>query len=156
MKGNPTVIQTLNQALKHQLTAINQYFLHARMCRNWGLSALDSKEYGASIRAMKNADSLMSRILFLEALPNLQDLGKLYIGEDAAEIIRCDLEMATQTRQGLVEAVTCCETEQDYVSRELLEGILEENEEHVDWLETQRDLISKTGLQNYLQSMMDD
>ena len=156
MKGNPAVIQSLNQALKQQLTAINQYFLHARMCRNWGLSALDSKEYGASIRAMKNADSLMNRILFLEALPNLQDLGKLYIGEDVEEMIRCDLEMATETRQGLVEAVTCCETEQDYVSRELLEGILEENEEHVDWLETQRDLISKTGLQNYLQSMMDD
>ncbi len=154
MKANPEVTGVLNQALKHQLTAINQYFLHARMCRNWGLTELDTRAYSASINAMKHADRLMQRILFLEALPNLQDLGKLYIGEEAVETIRCDLELATGIRQGLVDGIAGLEAAQDYISRELLEAVLEDNEEHIDWLETQLDLVEKTGLQNYLQSMM--
>jgi len=156
MKGDPKVNQSLNQALKNELTAINQYFLHARMCRNWGLEELNEKEYQASIRAMKNADEIIERILFLEGLPNLQDLGKLLIGEDVPEIIHGDYQMATDMRNGLVDAIGYCETVKDYITRELLEKILGHNEEHIDWLETQTDLINKIGLENYLQSLLDD
>lgn len=156
MKGDPTVNQWLNQVLKNELTAINQYFLHARMCKNWGLEALNEHAYAASIRAMKNADALIERILFLEDLPNLQDLGKLLIGEDVPEIIQGDYRVASDTRTGLVDAIQHCESDRDYVSRELLESILEHNEAHIDWLETQTGLINSVGLENYLQSMLND
>lgn len=152
MKGKATIHQTLNQVLKNELIAINQFFLHARMCRNWGLQSLDEREYKASFEAMKMADRLIERILFLEGLPNLQDLGKLCIGENVPEILTMDLQFRERCRDDLATAIGACETEQDYVSRELLNGILEEVEEHIDWLETQLSLIDKTGLQNYLQS----
>lgn len=156
MKGKPVIKQALNLALKNQLTAINQYFLHARMCKDWGLEGLNKADYKRSIKAMKQADRLIERILFLEGLPNLQDLGKLYIGEDVPEIIANDLRMATEVAVQLREAVVSCEAEQDYVSREVLENLLGEEEETIDWLETQSWLIKESGLQNYLQSMMDE
>ena len=152
MKGKPIINKKLNQLLKNELTAINQFFLHARMCRHWGLESLNEREYKASIKAMKMADKLIERILFLEGLPNLQDLGKLSIGEDVPEFLNGDLQFREGCRQDLVIAIRACEAEQDYVSRELLDGILEEVEEHIDWLETQVDLIDKISLQNYLQS----
>jgi len=152
MKGKATIHQTLNQILKNELIAINQFFLHARMCRHWGLESLNEREYKASIEAMKQSDSLIERILFLEGLPNLQDLGKLRIGEDVPELLRMDLQLREHCRADLATAIGDCETEQDYISRELLSGILEEVEEHIDWLETQLVLIDRTGLQNYLQS----
>ena len=154
MKGDPKVIQSLNQVLKNELSAINQYFLHARMCRNWGLDALNEHEYKASIRAMKNADALMERILFLEALPNLQDMGKLLIGEDVEEILKGDHQLEQGHHAHMLEAITSCEGQQDYVSRELLDAMLAHKEERIDWLETQIDLIEKTGLKNYLQSAL--
>lgn len=156
MKGDPKVNQYLNLALKNELMAINQYFLHARMCKNWGLGELNEKEYESSIKAMKNADEIIERILFLEGLPNLQDLGKLLIGENVAEMIKGDFQMATDTRKDLVDCIAYCESVKDYVSRELFEGILKDNEEHIDWSETQLDLINKIGIENYSQSMMND
>lgn len=152
MKTNPAIIQRLNQLLKNELTAINQFFLHARMARHWGFERLNDKEYKASIKAMKLADNLIERILFLEGLPNLQDLGRLMIGEDVPELLSGDLQFRSACRTDIVDAISFCEAEQDYVSRELLDSLLEEVEEHVDWLETQLDVIEKTGLKNYLQS----
>jgi len=154
MKGDAKVIEYLNKVLVNELTAINQYFLHARMFRNWGLKKLDEYEYHESVDEMKHADKLINRILFLEGLPNLQQLNKLMIGEDVPEALKCDLQLEYQALPVLREAIAHCESVNDYVSRELFEDILESEEEHVDWLETQLGLIDRTGLQNYLQSQM--
>lgn len=156
MKGDTKSIEHLNRVLKNELTAINQYFLHARMLRHWGLSALDAHRYKASIRAMKEADALIERILFLEGLPNLQNLGKLLIGETPEECLAGDLRLAgSQHRPALLEAIAVAESAGDYVSRELLEGFLEHCEAEIDWLETQQSLIAAVSLPNYLQSHMD-
>ncbi len=151
---NTTVVVYLNQVLKNELTAINQYFLHSRMFKNWGLHTLASHEYEESIDEMKHADRLIERILFLEGLPNLQELGALKIGETPEEVINCDLVLEMDAMPVLREAISYCETEQDYVSRELFESILESEEEHVDWLETQLDLMKRLGVQNYLSEKM--
>jgi bacterioferritin len=151
MQGDNKIIQYLNRVLKNELTAINQYFLHARMYKNWGLKELDEHEYKESVDEMKHADRLIERILFLEGLPNLQELGKLYIGEHVKEIIECDLRLEMEATPLLREAIGYCETRNDYISRELFEDILEGEEEHIDWLETQLDLIGRVGLENYTQ-----
>ena len=152
MQGDKSIILLLNQALTWELTSINQYFLHARIFNNWGLQQLNRAEYKKSILDMKQADRLIERILFLEGLPNLQHLEKLRIGEQPAEMLQCDLSLETVQITQLKEAIQACEKAQDYVSRQLLEELLHEEEEQVDWLETQQQLIEQLGLENYLQA----
>lgn len=154
MQGDPKVIELLNEVLTNELTAINQYFLHARMFKNWGLTKLDEIEYGESIDEMKHADRIIERILFLEGLPNLQALGQLRIGEDTEEILKADLAVELDAIPVLRRAIAYCESVDDFITRELFEEILDGEEEHVEWLETQLDLIPKVGIENYLQSKL--
>jgi bacterioferritin len=155
VKAEPKTIELLNLALRNELSSINQYFLHARMLKHWGFEYLAKREYDESIDEMKHADRLIQRILFLEGLPNLQDLGRLYVGETVPEVLACDLRREQEAHPLYKEAIAHCETVQDYVTRELLVKIQESEEEHIDWLETQIDLIEKVGLPNYLQSQID-
>ena len=154
MKGDPQTIAHLQAQLKNELTAINQYFVHYRMLKHWGFDKLAKKEYEESIGEMKHADQLMDRIFMLDGLPNLQDLGKLNIGEDVPELLACDLTLEKGAQGTIKDGIAHCESVRDYVSRDLLQGILDDTEEHIDFLETQIELIGKVGLQNYLQSQM--
>ncbi len=154
MQGDAQVLQMLNQQLTNELTAINQYFLHARIYKHWGLERLNDKEYAESIGEMKHADWLMDRIFMLDGLPNLQDLGKLQIGETVPEAMACDLRLELAAQQTIKDGMAHCESVRDYVSRDLLQKILDDTEEHIDFLETQIDLVAKVGEQNYLQSLM--
>ena len=154
MKGSQEVIKNLNTILKNELTAINQYFLHARMLEDWGFSVLGDKVYNESIGEMKHADIIIGRVLMIEGLPNLQDLGLLKIGQNVEEIFSADLSVEMLNQGCLKEAILLCENERDYVSREIFQNILDDTEEHIDWIETQQGLIEKTGLQNYLQEQI--
>ncbi len=156
MKGNQKIIDALNSVLLKELTAINQYFLHARMLQDWGLDKLGKLEYEASIDEMKHADQLVQRILFLEGLPNLQKIGKIRIGQNVKEIIECDLEVEYEAVPHLKDCIKLAESEADYVSRDLFASILASEEHHVDWLETQKGLIEKIGLENFIQSQIDN
>ncbi|MBP5993224.1 MAG: bacterioferritin [Acinetobacter sp.] len=154
MKGNRDVINQLNQVLYHHLTAINQYFLHSRMFNDWGIEKLGSAEYKESIHQMKHADKVIERILFLEGLPNLQHLGKLYIGQHTAEVLNCDVRKVKENIEAIQSAVKFAEQTLDYVTRDLLQEILEKEEEYLDWTTTQIDLIESVGIENYIQSQI--
>ncbi|HJO12412.1 MAG: bacterioferritin [Gammaproteobacteria bacterium] len=154
MKADSSVIKHLNQALANEMIAINQYFLHSRMFEDWGLTKLAEKQFAESVDEMKHADLLIQRILFLEGLPNLQNLGKLFIGENTREMLECDLKLEMIACPDLREGIACCESVNDFISRDLLSNILDSEEDHIDWLETQLSLIDKVGLENYQQSMI--
>lgn len=154
MKGDSNVIKFLNTCLENELVSINQYFLHARMFKNWGLERLDKIEYKKSIKDMKQADKIIERVLFLEGIPNLQKLGKLFIGENTEEMLQCDLKLQELSLKDLRDAIVYCESVSDFVTRDMLAEILEYEEEHADWIETQLDLIKKISIENFMQSMM--
>jgi bacterioferritin len=154
MKGDATVIEHLNKVLKNELTAINQYFLHSKMYKDWGMTKLADHEHAESVDEMKHADALIERVLFLEGLPNLQDIGKLRIGENTQEMLQCDLDLELDAIPDLRAGIAYCENHKDYVSRDLFDSILQSEEGHVDWLETQLELIKKVGIENYIQSQV--